>query len=267
MASKLVAPTRKPIRLPPVRPNAGIEAAYRDRLERMIAAMHASIVRAVTRAWRAKPPEMAQDESPAAALRAIMERLRRHWTDKFAELADGQARRFAGDALKQTDRAFAAQLRRAGFTVKFQISREVNDVFRATVSEQVNLIRSIPEQHLTQVEGAVMRSVQVGRDIGGLTKELEHQFGVTHRRAAIIARDQNNKATATIMRARQQELGITEAVWLHSLGGRHPRPEHLAFNGKRYEIAKGAFLEGKWTWPGVEINCRCVSKSIIPGLN
>ncbi len=94
---------------------------------------------------------------------------------------------------------------------------------------------------------------------------MEETYGVTKRRAAFIARDQNNKATAVFERTRHVEIGVTEAIWLHSAGGKVPRPEHVAFSGKKYDIRKGAYLEGKWTWPGVEINCRCVSKPVIPG--
>lgn len=68
-----------------------------------------------------------------------------------------------------------------------------------------------------------------------------------------------------ITRTRQQGLGLTRATWLHSTAGKHPRPEHVAASGKPYDIAKGMFLEGRWTWPGVEINCRCVSVPIVPG--
>jgi len=43
-------------------------------------------------------------------------------------------------------------------------------------------------------------------------------------------------------------------------------PEFAA-NGKEYDVDKGMWLEQRWTWPGREINCRCVSRSIIPGLS
>ena len=112
-----------------------------------------------------------------------------------------------------------------------------------------------------------MRSVTAGRDLGTLAEELQAAHGVSKRRAAHIALDQNNKATSTVTRVRQKELGIKEAVWIHSGAGKHPRPEHVAFNGKKYDVEKGAYLEGKWTWPGFEINCRCTSRSIIPGFS
>jgi uncharacterized protein with gpF-like domain len=128
------------------------------------------------------------------------------------------------------------------------------------------LIRSIAAEHLDDVEGAVMRSVQTGRDLGSLTDELQQRYAQTRKRAAFIARDQNSKATATVVRVRQEGLGITEAIWMHSRGSRHPRPSHVAADGKRYTIIEGMYLDGVWTWPGREPNCGCVSRSIIPTL-
>ena len=159
-------------------------------------------------------------------------------------------------------------LKDAGFAVEWKLTPAANEVMQATIGEQIGLIRSIAQQHLTAVEGLVMRSVTTGRDLKQLTDDLQHQFGVTRRRAALIARDQNNKATATITRVRQQELGITHAVWVHSHGGKEPRPSHLKAGkeGVVYEIAEG-WLDpdvGERIWPGTLINCRCVCKPIMP---
>ena len=265
MRRPLVAAMPREVRVRPVRPNLGLEAAYQRRLDAAIAEMHRSVKRAVLAAYRDSPPEMASDESPAVALRAMMRRLAREWNARFAELAAGEGRKFGREAAASTDRSFAAALRQAGFTVKFVVTPAVNDVIQATVGAQVALIKSIPAEYFTQIEGAVMRSVQAGHDAGMLSANLQAEYGVTARRAAIIARDQNTKANASIVRVRQRELGITHARWQHSAGGKVPRPEHVAFSGKEYDIEKGAFLEGKWTWPGVEINCRCVAISIIRG--
>lgn len=220
----------------------------------------------IARVYRSNTPEMAKDASPAMELRRAMRKLRRRWLRRFDDGSQELAEWFAKDAADRSDRALAALLRKAGMSVKFTMTRAVNDANQAAIGENVGLIRSIPEQYLTQVEGHVMRSVQTGRDLGSLTRDLQESFGVTKRRAAFIARDQNNKATAVIVRARQKELGLTKAMWLHSAGGKHPRPEHVAMSGKMYDVEKGAFLEGKWTWPGHEINCRCVSRTVIPGL-
>lgn len=265
---RLTAPG-KSVRLRPIRPNLGVQIAYQRKLDDLIDRMSRSLLRTISATYRRKPPRMASDDSPAITLNAAINNAGREWLDRFDEFARESGRRFAKDAAGHADRSFMAALRDAGFTVQFKMTAAANDVLQATIAEQVALIRSIPREYLTQVQGAVMRSVTQGRDLGSLATELREQHGVTKRRAALISRDQNNKSTAAITRVRQQELGITQAIWLHSAGGKTPRPTHVAMNGQTYDVAKGMFdpAEKKWIWPGELINCRCVARAVIPGLD
>lgn len=261
----------EPVTLRPVRPNVGIEAAYRRRLLEAVRAMHDDLLTELRAAYAENKPEMAQDRSPAKELQEIIGRLAWRWRQRFAELAPELARHFAKSAADRSDRALAASLKKAGFTVQFRMTRAVNDIVQAQVAANVALIKSIGAQHLTDVEGIVMRSVQQGRDLGGLTKDLQEQYGVTRRRAAFIASDQNSKATAVVTRSRYVELGITQAIWIHSAGGKHPRPTHVKAGRDqvRYSVLDGwpdPALGGKRIWPGTEFSCRCVSRPILPGL-
>jgi len=255
--------------LDPVRPNAGLTSRYRRRLERLIDEMQASLVYWLRAKYRANAPEIAQDASPAMELRRTIRKLGRRWERNFDRASQELAAYFAQAAQDRTDAQLRDILRRGGFSVRFKATAAQNDVFQATVGENVGLIRSIAQEHLKSVETRVMRSVAQGRDLDSLTRELQEAYGVTRRRAALIARDQNNKATATMTRVRQQELGITQAVWVHSAGGKTPRPSHVAMNGKTYDVAKGMWDpdERKWIRPGELINCRCTSRSIIPGFD
>lgn len=271
---------RPPLRLPgkgravrSVRPSAALRAEYQARLEREIADMGRSLAYWLRATYRAETPEvaqlaqLAQDASPARVLRAAMRRMSRRWERKFEALGDKLGTWFATAASERVDTDLKAILRDAGFTVRFKATAAQNDAFQAVIGDNVALIRDVADKHLAAVEGAVMRSVQAGRDLAALTDDLESIVGVTRRRAARIARHQNNLATATMTRVRQQELGLKKARWRHSAGGKTPRPDHVKFSGQLYEVAKGAYLEGKWTWPGVEPGCRCVSEMYIPGFD
>lgn len=204
---------------------------------------------------------------PADILTETIAGLGARWERQFEEASKGLADHFAKAVSERSDAALRSILRKGGISVRFQMTPAQQDIMQATISEQVNLIKSIPAQYLTQVQGAVMRSVQAGRDLAPLAKELEEQYGVTRRRAALIARSQNNIATASMTRARQAELGIKEAIWLHSGGGKKPRPKHVKASGTRYDITKGLPIgdKGQYVFPGEEINCRCVSRSIVKG--
>lgn len=253
-------------KLNPLHPSAALQAKFAARLIQELDAMHRSMVRTLVAQYRRDGPEIAEDASPARELRKIMRRKGRLWRTKFNELAPKLGAYFADKSRSQVDKGLQNILRDHGFTVRFRMSRPMNDVVQASVAQNVTLISSVADEHLDRIEGIIMRGVQQGRDLQYISEELEEGLGIAKRRAQAIARNQVNQANATMVRARQLDLGFTKAKWLHSAGGKHPRPEHVAMSGKEYDVRTGAFLEGKWTWPGVEINCRCVSIPILPEL-
>lgn len=256
--------------LAPVRANAGLEQIYRRRVLAMVDEMARSVAYWVRAAYRRHEPEvaqLAQDAPPAELLKKVLDKLKDRWFKRFDEGAEALAEYFGQAVHQRSDAALMQILRRAGFAVPFKMTPAMKDVLAATVQENVALIKSIPQRYFADVEGAVMRSVQAGRDVGGLADELQNSYGVSRRRAALISRDQNNKATAAMQRVRQLELGVEEAIWMHSSAGKTPRPTHLANNGKKYSVKEGWFdpAEGKHIQPGELINCRCTSRPIIPG--
>lgn len=255
--------------LQPVQPSIGLEVIFREKLQRLVEKMHKSVMFWIVAAYRAEEPVIAQDELPARRLRRSISRVAKRWQDSFDEAAPELADYFSREINDRSDAALKRILKKGGFSVKFKMTRAQRDIMQASINQQIQLIKSIPNNYLAEVEGKVMRAVQTGRDLGELSKDLERSYGVTKRRAALIARDQNNKATAAMTRARQVELGITEAIWVHSGGGKRPRPTHVKA-GKdkvRYDTKKGWYdpHEKKFIFPGELINCRCVSRAVIPG--
>lgn len=262
----------KPIILDAVRPNVGFQLLYQRNLLKLIDEMQKSIEYWLLAAYKRETPEMALDASPAAEMQTVMRKLARRWNKRFAQAAKDLGKYFATAVAMRSDATLREILRRGGFSVSFKLTKQMNDVLQATMHEQVGLIKSIASQHLDKVQGMVMRSVAEGRNLHTLSKNLRTAYGITKKRAALIARDQNNKATAVVTRVRQSELGITEAIWQHSHAGKEPRPTHVAAGAAkvRYKIAEGWFDPDKRVqkriWPGTEINCRCTSRPVIPGL-
>ena len=273
MPRKLVAPTKKAIKLDPIHANLGIESAYRKKLQALIAEMSNSTIYWVRAAWRKDPPlsSIAQDKlrsnGPIVDLRRTMIRLGKHWQRRFDELGPELAKVFVDGATATTDAAMMASLEKAGFTVKFQMTQAAQQGYQAVLAENVGLIKSIPAEYLLDVQQKVWGAVKSGYDLETLTKGLQADYGVSFRRASLIARDQSNKAKAVIENVRRQELGITQAIWQHSGGGRVPRPDHLKAGQDKlvYDLDKGAYIGGKWIFPGTEISCRCTSRAIVPG--
>jgi uncharacterized protein with gpF-like domain len=274
-----VIPTRKRAKtLKPVRPNVGIELEYRRKIDALVQEMAASYEYWIRAGYRANDPavaQLAQDASPAQELQRLLKVLAARWQKRFAEAAPKLADWFALSVNRRSDAALRKILKDGGFSVQFKMTRAQRDIINATVNQNVALIKSIPAQYHTQIEGMVMRSVQTGRDLSTLTKELQTHYGVTRGRASFISRDQNSKATSALNRSRQLELGLTKAQWVHSAGGNEPRPTHVKAGRDKveYDVRKGWFDpdangkgKGAHIWPGMLINCKCVSRTIIRGM-
>lgn len=266
-----------------IHPNVGVEAWYKAQLDAMINAMASSVSAGVTIAYRRAAlsfdglvhyPEFGGDASPSLFLKRTLERWSEVWVSKFDKMSDRLSEQFADRAFRTAQRSMQVAFKQAGFTVAFKPTTASVEAYRMVINENVNLIRSIPAQYLKAVESQVWQSAMKGGDLHDLSVNLKKTYGVTAKRAALIARDQNAKAKAVIEATRRQELGITHAIWQHSAGGKEPRPTHVANDGKRYNIKTGWYDpdangkgQGEYVWPGTLINCRCTSRAVIPAFD
>ena len=255
-----------------IHPSAATRIKYEKRLTALIDEMAESVRYWLSASYRNNTPatvDLAQDASASTVLQAAFDKLAARWLRRFDELAPKMADWFVGAAKTHVDGAWQTDLRRAGMTVRFKMTAAMRDAFNSVVDENIGLIKSIGSQHFEGVRVALTQAVQNGRDLGYLSDELQKRTGITKRRAVRIARDQANKSTAVMARTRALEMGITEARWVHSRGGKVPRPEHVAFSGQTFDLRTGHdFENGEGiVWPGTAINCRCISQPIIPGFD
>ena len=246
-------------------PNAAIELQYYSELRALILKMARETNASIEQLFRTPTVQQysAADASISAEAQALMAAL----IEKFQAIFDLASNPFARRMTAQSSRASASALKTSlkrlsgGLTLKTDIlSGELKDVFAATVAENVGLIKSIASEYLTQVQGAVMRSITTGRGLADLVPYLEKQQGVTLNRARIIARDQTAKAFSNINFSRMKTLGITQYQWLHSAGSQKPRKLHIAMSGKTYDIANPPIIDEKTGVrgkPGDLINCHC----------
>lgn len=165
-------------------------------------------------------------------------------------------------------------------TVKFDPAR-VTEAVKADLQANIRGLPEIDKKNFEQVYDAAIRSISTGRDLHLLTNATLglNIETVTKKRAAEIALLLNNRATALMERDRQISLGVTHAIWFYSgapciMDPRTPTKHeiqqnaaHKAADGKEFEVAKGMYLNGNWTWPGIEPGCKCVSRSKIPGFS
>jgi hypothetical protein len=152
----------------------------------------------------------------------------------------------------------------------------VSESVKESLRNNIELLDDLGKKHVLQIYKVALRSVLAGRDLRMLSTALIEIAGMSRDRAADIARSLHNKATEQINRERQSSLGIAHAIWMYANAPcmkdpRHPvaanirqDSAHRAADGKRYDLSKGLLVDGKWTRPGVEEGCKCVSRAVLP---
>ena len=263
--------------LKPIFPPAGIEREYEKRLKKAVREMEKSVVYWLRAKYRANESRIVGDSATDDILKAFR-RLLRQWERNFRELADVLPRWFVNKIRGYVTNNLAQQtkpLKEAGlgFNLKFSyMSQRERQTFQAIVKENANLIKSIARQSLTQVEGIVLRNIEAGHDLARMTEELHKQFGVTERRARMIARDQTNKATNNLSRQRLLSYGINKGIWMHTASGKTYRETHENdMDGQEYDIREGCFdpdeKVNRHIQPAELVNCYCVCRPVIPQLS
>lgn len=139
----------------------------------------------------------------------------------------------------------------------FQAEPWLRPMSEEWVAENVRLIKSIPAQHLSDIEGIVLRGVQEGRSATDIKQLIQRRFGVPENRAKLIAQDQISKANSLMTEQRLKQIGVKRYVW-RTMGDSRVRDEHAARNGKIFEVGKPP----SGGPPGYAIRCRCRAEAV-----
>ncbi len=138
----------------------------------------------------------------------------------------------------------------------------LQDQLKLFSSQNAQLINSLPDQELERVSSIVERGLQEGKPYKEVAKEIKNSFGITDRRAKLIARDQTKKLNSSLTKLRQQELGVEEYIW-QTVQDERVRPNHKANNGKKFRWDDPPKTTGH---PGNDINCRCIARPVLDHL-
>ena len=215
----------------------------------------------------------AMDASLSSQARILMNFL----TSKFDRLFKLKAKSLSEEMLKSTFKVSETSLRASlkelsvGFALKTGVvTPGTEDIATAIIAENVSLIKSIPQQYLKNVTGAVMRSITTGNGLLTLIPEIQKYSGQSNRRVKNLALDQTRKAYNSINKQRMQAVGVKQFEWRHSGGGQKPRDSHLKiaghiFNFENLEKQQEALGVPKKDQgiPGYPINCRCTMLPVI----
>ena len=132
------------------------------------------------------------------------------------------------------------------------------------VIENVGLIKSIPEDTLDRMREIVYDGFTNGKTTTRMVKEIQRAYGMSRRRAELIARDQTAKLNGQIQRAQQMDAGIKEYIW-SATGDERVRESHRALNGKKFRWDDPPVVDertGRRCHPGEDYQCRCIGRPV-----
>lgn len=258
---------------------AGVADRYRAKLQFLSRRMTVETAREFLMLWKhddvqaylAAHSGVAMDISPASQARLLANKLKA----RFDQLFNENAKTYAESMVDQANAASSANTFMSlkemsgglSFKTKGVMTPVMREFLKATVAENVSLIKSIPDEYFRKVEGQVNRSIISGGGLQQLTDYFQEQHGIEERRAKTIAIDQTHKAYNGLNKGRMQAVGIKAFQWIHSGGGLHPRPHHLYdLNGKTFTWAKLPIIDldtGERGIPGQAINCRCTMVPVV----
>ena len=271
----------------PFQYNVGLETQYKRELSSLANAMLKDITERIASIYRANKSDISfAMDGIANDMKKVLADLRKKYERIFRIQGTEYAKKMVMRQLRQSRVSFQSAMKELFPEESLVISGsvlsdEMKEVVEASIMENVSLIKSIPEQYLDRVAGAVTRSIQAGGSIKQLKQEIVKYNGMTRRRADNIALDQTRKTYTSINLRNMQKYGIKKVKWIHSGGGQHPRSYHLTrwdgkseppngLNGYVFDIdrppiiqrAEGNIQEIRG-YPAQLPNCKCTMAAVV----
>lgn len=262
----------------PLAYNVGLQEKYNRTLQKMLKLMTRVTKEKLIALFRSdsgkqyfkdqKALAAAMDASLSSQARILLNALIKQFTTIF----DTHALDIAAQMVQQQDdysgRSLANSIKQltGGFELQADfIPASLKEVIKASISENVYLIQSIPEKYFTDITGSVMRSITGGGGVKQLIKDLNKYTNQSKRRVKNLALDQTRKAYNSINRQRMMSAGYTKFKWLHSGGGQQPRKDHIKMHGNVYSFDDPPIIDkntGERGFPGQAINCGCTMQPV-----
>lgn len=243
---------------------------YNAALQRIARAVRKDIDEVIVPLVKQYAPEYVQDSTPTLD----------GWADTMARALQFLIGKWLIPPARQAAESIASEFVRTQVSVNsrgrrsvgidvFSNSQQMRDYLEAATFQNAMLITSIPAQYLEQVQNIVMTNMRAGMRPSFIEKALSQQFGVTSRRAKMIARDQQAKVQGDLNEKKQRAAGFEFFKWVDS---RDQRVRH-----RHREIADKvtAYGPGVYRWDnlplsdkgepikcGQDFQCRCVARAI-----
>jgi hypothetical protein len=150
-------------------------------------------------------------------------------------------------------------------------AQPVEEALGTWLARNVALVTNVSDQAKGRIADAVFRGYEQRTPVREVAREIREATGMGRDRANRIASHQNSSLSAALDTERQAEAGLEFFKWRHS-AKRFPRQDHLARDGKIYNLRTGKERDGSGQVaaddrPGMRPACGCRSQAWIPLLS
>lgn len=136
---------------------------------------------------------------------------------------------------------------------------ETTQTIEDIVARNVALVRDISDEARGRISDIVFRGLQERKPTRDVAREINAAVQLGRDRSLRVAMDQTQKLSAQLDQERQEQLGITEFIWIHS-DKKNFRPEHKERDGKTFAWNSEV---GQNDPPGRLPFCGCKAKGVI----
>lgn len=247
---------------------------YQTQLQSLSHTMAIDYERRIEKLWYSFGTTGTQDASLASSVRILLSELNRKWTKIFTDRSRKLANGMVGQVSKYSEKSVNESLKKlsGGLTLKAPVMpASLQDAVKASITQNVSLIRNIQTQYAQRIESTVLSSIQTGgTGSQQVFEEVKKIDGMTQRRAKIIADDQTRKVNTAMNTARMQSAGVTKYRWIHSGRLEGARELHVDYDGKVFSYDDPPIIDertGERGLPGQAINCACVQQPLLSFMN
>ncbi|WP_338329804.1 phage minor head protein [Commensalibacter sp. Nvir] len=244
-----------------MRGNLSLLLAYGQVLERFITAIQHDIEKEVLPIYQQIHRGCVQDglfSNILVVLRDLIEKYAH--PEKITEAT----KNFAEQNSDYVFKTYEQFKKRNSLRIDWQPSVKTRERLDEAISQNVDLIKTIPKKYLEDVKKEFSKATAKGWDMQQIHTALTERHGVTQRRAFNMAVDQQNKVINAVSNQVNKDAGIVWVKWIHRAGVKKPRHSHVMADGTIFDVRKGCFIDEEWIMPGQKINCHCFSVAVIP---
>jgi SPP1 gp7 family putative phage head morphogenesis protein len=208
--------------------------------------------------------ELAREDAPADDGEGAMGAVRNQVGGELTpERLDRLARSVAVDVSKHNRVELGRTLKAAVGFDPIPVQEQLSTQLEAFVKQNVKLVQGMTDELLAKLEGIVLRGVREGRRVEDVARDIREAFGVSKRRAMLIANDQVASMNGELTRVRHSRIGITSYRWSTSKDAR-VRKSHRLLEGTVQQWAKPPSVGGgKHAHPGGDVGCRCSAIPVV----